>query len=152
MKTISKEPKAKRPNEDTISSLARRVMISAGFGFALLAVLLSAAALLSLRLDIPTARLGLLAIPLAGIAAFVTGYLNVRPVRRQGLMFGILGAAALYVLVLLAATALSRGSPGLSAVILLVVMLLAGAAGGVAAANKSAVAQQNKKKRKRYSR
>ena len=117
--------------------LARRLLVSAGLGFALLAVLICIAAAAALRLDIPRERMGLVAIPLAGLAAFASGYLNVRPARRQGLAFGMLAAAALYLPVLALSLAISREGPGAAAVLLLLAMLLCGAAGGITAANRS---------------
>ena len=127
---------------------ARHMLVSAAFGTGLLAVLMLAAAMLSLWLDLPQGRMGLVAIPLAGLAAFVAGYLNVRPRRTQGLAFGVMAAAALYLPVLLAAVVVSRQAPGFSAVITLLVMLLCGAVGGVVAANRTDAGQSGKPRKR----
>jgi len=148
MKFAIKEAKGKKHDKEARQApFVRRLLISAGSGFVLLAVLLCAAAAVCLRLDVAQGRMGLIAIPLAGFAAFAAGYFNVRPVRRQGLAFGMLAAVALYLLVLVAALVVSGGAPGLNAVLLLPVMLLCGAAGGIVAANR--VSQRSTKTRKR---
>ena len=144
-----KDVKGKRPEQHAmIVSLARRVLISAGLGFAVLVALLCIAATISLRIDLASAHMGLIAIALAGLAAFVAGYANVRPVRQRGLVFGLFAAAVFYVPVLLSALVISRVMPGTNAVILLLVMLAAGAVGGVVAANRTAAKKPGKKRKR----
>ena len=139
LKIIEQKPRKNHQDGEASWGLtARRTAVSAGAGFALLALLCCAAAALCLRFDLPQERMGLVAIPLAGLAAFAAGYLNVRPVRRQGMVLGMLAAAALYLPVLAAALVISRAAPGLRALVLLLAMLLCGAAGGIVAANRAA--------------
>ena len=128
--------------------LARHMLVSAGLGAGFLAVLIGAAAMVSLWLDLPQGRMGLVAVPLAGLAAFVAGYFNVRPRRTQGLAFGVMAAAALYLPVLLAAVAVSRRAPGFGAVVTLLVMLLCGAVGGVVAANRTSAGHSGKPRKR----
>lgn len=116
---------------------ARRLLASAGMGLALFALLALLAAAVCLKLDLPRERMGFAAIPLAAIAAFAAGYLNVRAQRKQGLVFGMLAAAALYLPLLLAAMAVTHAAPGVNAVLLLLAMLPCGAAGGIFSANRA---------------
>ena len=129
--------------------LARHMLVSAALGAGLLAVLMGAAAMASLWLDLPQGRMGLVAIPLAGLAAFFAGYMNVRPRRTQGLVFGMLAAAALYVPVMLAAAAVAREAPGFSALVTLLAMLLCGAVGGVVAANRASPGKSAKPRKRK---
>jgi len=131
-----KESKGKHQGENKVVQ-ARHMLVSAGFGAALLVVLMGAAAAASLWLDLPQGRMRFVAIPLAGFAAFFAGYMNVRPRRTQGLAFGALAAAVLYLPVMLAAVAVTREAPGFGAVITLLVMILGGAVGGIVAANRT---------------
>ena len=133
-----KDTKPKKPEAEAgRGALARRLAVSAGMGFALFGLLILAAAGICLALDAAQDRLNLVAIPLAGVAAFAAGYLNVRPLRRQGLVFGMLAAAALYLPLLLAAMAVTHAAPGVNAVLLLLAMLPCGAAGGIFSANRA---------------
>ena len=149
MRLAARESKGKHQQDSNKAALARRALISAGMGFVLLAVLMTLAAAASLRLDFPQGRMSLVAIPIAGLAAFVAGYLNVRPRRTQGLAFGVLAAAALFLPTILAAAIISRETPGIAAFITLAVMLLCGAAGGVVAANKTPSKSAKARKKKK---
>lgn len=138
-----------KESKGSIGEIVRHMLISAGFGAGLLMVLMLIAAAASLWLDLPHGRMGFVAIPLTGLAAFFAGYMNVRPRRTQGLAFGVLAAAVLYLPVLFAAMILSREAPGFSALITLLVMLLCGAVGGVAAANRTTPRQSGKPRKRK---
>ena len=130
-------------------ALLVRLAASAGVGLAVFALLLLAAAALCLRLDLPREHLPWIGIPLAAVSAFLAGDLHVRPLRKQGLLSGLLSGAALYVGVLLLATVISRAPLGVNAVLLLLGTLLGGAAGGVFAANRRPAASRGVKSRRR---
>jgi len=126
-----------------------RLAVSAGVGLAAFALLLLGAAALCLRLDLPREHLPWVGIPLAAAAAFLAGDLHVRPLRKQGLLSGLLSGAALYAGVLLMAAVISRASLGVNAVLLLLATLLGGAAGGIFAANRRPAASRGVKSRRR---
>jgi len=132
--SFSKPQKQESKKEQ--KALLIRLAASAGVGLAVFALLLTAAAAVCLRLDFPQEHLAWVGIPLAAAAAFLAGYLHVRPLRKQGLLSGLLSGAALYVGVLLLAVAVSRAALGTGAVLLLLATLLGGAAGGIFAANR----------------
>jgi len=138
--TLNKEISFKKPqkqeNKKDQKALLVRLAVSAGVGLAVFALLLAAAAAVCLRLDLPREHLAWVGIPLAAAGAFLAGDLHVRPLRKQGLLSGLLSGAALYVGVLLLAVAVSRAPLGANAVLLLLATLLGGAAGGIFAANR----------------
>jgi len=131
-----KPQKPEKERSKDQKALLLRLGVSAGVGLAVFAVLLLAAAAVCLRLDVPRERLPWVGIPLAAAAAFLAGYLHVRPLRKQGLLSGLLSGAALYVGALVLAAAVSRTALGSNAVLLLLATLLGGAAGGIFAANR----------------
>ena len=131
-----KPQKQEKERKQENKALLTRLAVSAGAGLAVFALLLPAAAAVCLALDLPQERLAWAGIPLAAAAAFTAGYLHVRPLRKQGLLSGLLSGAALYAGVLLLAAAVSRATLGVNAVLLLLAALLGGGAGGVFAANR----------------
>ncbi|MCL2106030.1 MAG: TIGR04086 family membrane protein [Oscillospiraceae bacterium] len=135
-KRSSRRRDKEQPEAAGWMSLARRILVSAGMGTVFFFLLLLPAALLCQRLDIAMEQLPLVGIPLAALAAAVSGYAMVRPIRRQGLALGALAAATLYVVLLLLSWLAARRPLGPGAVILLLAALLGGALGGVAAANR----------------
>jgi len=149
MKLANRNSKEKKVKADDRSVFARHMLISVGVGLVLLAALLCAGAIIALRMDIARSHMAFVAIPLAGLAAVVTGYVYVRPKRAQGLLFGALAGAALYLPLLAAGVVISRAAPGTNAIILLPVMLLCGAIGGIVAANRGGATRKSVKSRKR---
>jgi len=153
--TLSKESgfnkplKQEKERKKEQKALLARLAASAGVGLAVFALLLLAAAAVCLRLDVPRERLAWVGIPLAAAAAFLAGDLHVRPLRKQGLLCGLLSGAALYVGVLLLAVAVSRAALGVNAVLLLLATLLGGAAGGIFAANRRPAERRGSKPRRR---
>ena len=153
--TLSKESTFKKPQgqekerRQEQKALLARLTASAGVGLIVFALLLLAAAALCLRLDLPRERLPWMGIPLAAAAAFLAGDLHVRPLRRQGLLSGLLSGAALYAGVLLLAAVISRAPLGVNAVLLLLATLLGGAAGGIFAANRRPSESRGTKPRRR---
>ncbi|MDR2647113.1 MAG: TIGR04086 family membrane protein [Oscillospiraceae bacterium] len=129
-----------------IKRLAARLLVSTLLSGAFFFALLSLGSVLAWQLDLKTDTLPFLAIPLAGIAAFVAGYVGVRAERKQGLLIGALCAAILYAVLLLISMAASDGAFGGHAVALLLVMLIGGVFGGILAANSE---QKKPKKRVR---
>jgi putative membrane protein (TIGR04086 family) len=125
--------------------VAKRLALSLVLGFALFAGLLALATLLCLKLDLPQQALPLAAIPMAGFGAFLAAYCNVRKVRRQGLLLGLLAGAAFYLVVLLLTLGISRAPLGMNAVILLLVSLLSGAAGGIVSVNRGGAPHKKKR-------
>jgi len=131
-----KPQKQEKERKKENKALLTRLAVSAGVGLVVFALLMLAAAAVCLALDLPQERLAWVGIPLAALAAFTAGYLHVRPLRKQGLLSGLLSGAALYAGVLLLAVIVSRAALGVNAVLLLMAALLGGAAGGVFAANR----------------
>jgi len=156
--TLNRETSFQKPeSKKEKKALLIRLGASAGVGLAVFALLLLGAAAVCLRLDLPQERLAWVGIPLAAAAAFLAGYLHVRPLRKQGLLSGLLSGAALYAGVLLLAVAVSRASLGVGAVLLLLATLLGGAAGGIFAANRRpgegrGSSRKNKRRRINYKR
>lgn len=150
MMTVPKrDTKSRKSEPEGWQPLLRRLLIAVGVSALLFAALMCIAAALCLKLDMAQQRLGFVAIPLAALSAFAAGYLMVRPIRRQGLVFGMLAAAALYLPVLAAALLMSRGAPGLSAVLTLLAMLFGGSLGGIFAANRSSASQRKSVKHRK---
>ena len=146
MTLLNKDARHRKPEiEGGWQPVARRLLKSTGLGFGLFAALTLIAAAVCMKLDAAQDRLHLVAIPLAGVAAFTAGYLNVRPVRKQGMVFGMLAAAALYLPVLVTSLLVSGAAPGMNAVVLLLLMLLCGTVGGICAANRSGGAAAHRK-------
>jgi len=147
--SFKKPAKPEKERRKDQKALLVRLAVSAGIGLAVFTLLLLAAAAVCLRLDLPREHLPWVGIPLAAAAAFLAGDLHVRPLRKQGLLSGLLSGAALYVGALLLAAAVSRASLGVNAVLLLLAALLGGAAGGIFAANRSPSASRGVKPRRR---
>jgi putative membrane protein (TIGR04086 family) len=126
----------KKEEKPSLKPLLLRALCSAAAGALVFALLLLPAAAFCLRLDLPQQMLPLVALPLAALAAAVAGYFGVRPVRRQGLLLGVISASVLYVIVLLGVCLLLHSPLGVNSIALLAVMLLGGAAGGIFCANR----------------
>jgi len=146
---FKKQAKPEKERKKDQKALLIRLAASAGVGLAVFALLLLAAAAVCLRLDLARERLPWVGIPLAAVAAFLAGDLHVRPLRKQGLLSGLLSGAALYAGVLLLAAAISRATLGANAVLLLLATLLGGAAGGIFAANRRPAQTRGGKSRRR---
>ena len=153
--TLNRETSFKKPQKQEKErkkeqkALLVRLAASAGIGLIVFALLLLAAAAVCLKLDLPRERLAWVGIPLAAAAAFLAGDLHVRPLRKQGMLLGLLSGAALYAGVLLLAAVISRASLGVNAVLLLLATLLGGAAGGIFAANRRPAEPRGGKTRRR---
>ncbi len=152
---INKDIGLKRPQTQEKESrkeqkaLMLRLIISAGMGLAVFAILLVTAAAICLRLDLAQDKLAWVSIPIASLSAFFAGALHVRPLRKQGLLLGLLSGAAFYVGALLLSVILSHATLGVNAVFLLMSTLICGAAGGIYTANRKPSSNKASAKRRR---
>lgn len=130
-----KRAKATASVNDT-KNIIIKILIGSGVGavafFALTA--LSAVILLKNDSDLPVYKYIML---LTGaVSGFLSGFVAVRPLRKNGIAFGSVSALPIYLIAVIVSVLIARSGIGLIGWILFAVMVLFAAAGGIVAVNK----------------
>lgn len=130
-----KRAKATASVNDT-KNIIIKILIGSGVGavafFALTA--LSAVILLKNDSDLPVYKYIML---LTGaVSGFLSGFVAVRPLRKNGIAFGSVSALPVYLIAVIVSVLIARSGIGLIGWILFAVMVLFAAAGGIVAVNK----------------
>lgn len=86
--------------------------------------------------DSDTASFKYVIFALAAISGFVGGFVAVRPVRKNGIVFGALSALLPCIIVAVVSMLISKSGLAVTAWIFFVIYILLAAAGGIVAANK----------------
>ena len=86
--------------------------------------------------SIPTAMLGTISMIFASLGACIGAYVSLRIMRNNGLVWGAICGAVLFVIVLILGLINSTDSLSIATIIKCFAMLLSGAIGGVVAVNK----------------
>ncbi|MBQ8783922.1 MAG: TIGR04086 family membrane protein [Clostridia bacterium] len=134
---MQKNKKKKRNTQKSGSSnLIKTVLLGSAAGtvsfFALSAIL----ALLAYKQDFDESYYTALILFASGVSGFVSGFLAVAPIKRNGLVLGLASVLPVFLIIIAVSSVVSRAGVGLYGWLSLAVMLLFGALGGIVAANK----------------
>lgn len=122
-------------DEGSIQYSLKRVMIGSAVGAIAFFALLALTAMFLLKSGIHQSTLPFMAIGIAGIASFISGYTAVRPLRKKGIAYGAFSTIPLAVVIIAAILIANKIGIGMNTLIMLPVMLILGAVGGITAAN-----------------
>ena len=116
--------------------IAVRALTGAAVGAAVFFILSAITALAAFKQDIPAEKLGAAALAISAVSAFLCGYITVRPIKKNGLMLGMLSAIPMYFIIFTVICIVNRAPLSVTGWLAMGVMLLCSAAAGIFAANK----------------
>ncbi|MBQ8228502.1 MAG: TIGR04086 family membrane protein [Clostridia bacterium] len=131
-KNKKKRSVSKNGNTNLIKAILTGSVAGIVSFFALTAIL----ALLAYKQDFEDNYYTALILFSSGVSAFVSGFAAVLPVKRNGLVLGLLSVLPVFLIIIAVSSVVSRTGVGLFGWIALGIMLVSGAVGGIVAANK----------------
>lgn len=118
------------------SNLIKSVLIGSAAGTAGFFALTAILALLAYKQDFEENYYTVLIIFASAVSSFISGFVAVAPIKRNGLILGIASVLPVFLVIIAVASLMNRTGIGLYGWVSLAVMLLMGGIGGIIAANK----------------
>lgn len=119
-----------------VKDIIIKSLIGSAFGTIFFLILTALASLILWKQDADTPVYKYVLLLIGAVSGFLTGFIAVRPVRKNGLAVGGLSALPSYFIVILTSSILARSGVGVIGWILLAVMVIFSAVGGIVAVNK----------------
>lgn len=119
-----------------VKDIIIKALIGSAFGTIFFLILTALASLILWKQDADTPVYKYVLLLIGVVSGFVTGFIAVRPVRKNGLALGALSALPSYFIVILISSILARSGVGVIGWILLAIMVIFSAVGGIVAVNK----------------
>lgn len=116
--------------------IAVRTLTGAIVGAAVFFILSALVSLVAFKQDIPAESLGAAALAISAVSAFLCGYVTVRPIKKNGLMLGMLSAIPMYFIIFTVICIVNRAPLSVTGWLAMGVMLLCSGTAGIFAANK----------------
>lgn len=113
-----------------------KILIGSGVGIAVFFALTVLAAFILLKNDSDMNIYKYIILLTGAVSGFLSGFVAVRPMRKNGIAFGAVSALPVYLVAIIVSIILSRSGIGLIGWILLALMVIFSAVGGVVAVNK----------------
>lgn len=130
-----KRNKASAAVNDT-KNIIIKILIGSGVGTAVFFALTALSAFILLQNDSDTPIYKYIMLLAGAISGFLSGFVAVRPLRKNGLAFGSVSALPVYLIAVLVSVLIARSGIGLIGWILLAVMVVFASVGGIVAVNK----------------
>lgn len=130
-----KRTKASATVNDT-KNIIIKILIGSGVGTAVFFALTALSAFILLQNDSDTPIYKYIMLLAGAISGFLSGFVAVRPLRKNGLAFGSVSALPVYLIAVLVSVLIARSGIGLIGWILLAVMVVFASVGGIVAVNK----------------
>lgn len=130
-----KRTKASSAVNDT-KNIIIKILIGSGVGTAVFFALTALSAFILLQNDSDTPIYKYIMLLVGAISGFLSGFVAVRPLRKNGLAFGSVSALPVYLIAVLVSVLIARSGIGLIGWILLAVMVVFASVGGIVAVNK----------------
>ena len=113
-----------------------KILIGSGVGTALFFVLTALSAFILLQNDSDVNSYKYIMLLVGAISGFLSGFVAVRPLRKNGIAFGAVSALPMYLIAIIVSILLSRSGIGLIGWIMLALTMFFSAIGGIVAVNK----------------
>ena len=130
------EKRRTKPQINDMKAMVIKTLTGSLVGLAVFFLLAAAAAAVLLKTDADGEIYKYILLSVGAVAAFICGFAAVRPVRKNGIVFGALSVLPMYLVIILASILISKSGIGLIGWVLLGVQLLFAAIGGIIAVNK----------------
>lgn len=130
-----KRTKASATVNDT-KNIIIKILIGSGVGTAVFFALTALSAFILLQNDSDTPIYKYIILLAGAISGFLSGFVAVRPLRKNGIAFGSVSALPVYLIAVLVSVLIARSGIGLIGWILLAVMVVFASVGGIVAVNK----------------
>lgn len=130
-----KRTKASAAVNDT-KNIIIKILIGSGVGTAVFFALTALSAFILLQNDSDTPIYKYIILLAGAISGFLSGFVAVRPLRKNGIAFGSVSALPAYLIAVLVSALIARSGIGLIGWILLAVMVVFASVGGIVAVNK----------------
>jgi putative membrane protein (TIGR04086 family) len=130
-----KRTKASSAVNDT-KNIIIKILIGSGVGTLVFFGLTALAAFILLKNDSDTTIYKYIMLLVGAISGFLSGFIAVRPLRKNGIAFGSVSALPVYLIAVLVSVLMARSGIGIIGWILLPVMVVFASIGGIVAVNK----------------
>lgn len=130
-----KRTKASAAVNDT-KNIIIKILIGSGVGTAVFFLLTALSAFILLQNDSDTPIYKYIMLLAGAFSGFLSGFVAVRPLRKNGLAFGSVSALPVYLIAVLVSVLIARSGIGLIGWILFAVMVVFASVGGIVAVNK----------------
>lgn len=130
-----KRTKASSAVNDT-KNIIIKILIGSGVGTVVFFGLTALAAFILLKNDSDTTIYKYIMLLVGAISGFLSGFIAVRPLRKNGIAFGSVSALPVYLIAVLVSVLMARSGIGIIGWILLPVMVVFASIGGIVAVNK----------------
>lgn len=130
-----KRTKASSAVNDT-KNIIIKILIGSGVGTVVFLGLTALAAFILLKNDSDTTIYKYIMLLVGAISGFLSGFIAVRPLRKNGIAFGSVSALPVYLIAVLVSVLMARSGIGIIGWILLPVMVVFASIGGIVAVNK----------------
>lgn len=122
-------------DEKSSKYVLKKVVWGSVFGIAAFFVLFAVFAAVLLKGGVKQSLYPFIALGISALAAFVSGFAAVRPIRRNGILLGIFSSIPIIVVIIAALLITNRGDLGFFTLMMIPLMLLTGAVGGIVSVN-----------------
>lgn len=125
----------KQKQDIGIQYVIRKTLVGSLIGTVLFFTLLCLAAAVILKKPIETKLFPIISLFISALSAFISGFVAVRPIRKNGILMGLCSCAPLVIIA--GATVLfeTGGNIGIMTAVMAGIMILCAALGGIAAVN-----------------
>ncbi len=125
-----------KAKDNSLKNIAIKTAIGSAVSLISFFALLTLAAFILWKNDSDTASFKYIVSALGAVSGFVGGFVAVRPVRKNGLVFGVLSALVPCVVIILVSALVAKSSLSAAGWVFLAVNILFSAIGGIVAVNK----------------
>ncbi len=125
-----------KPQMNDIRTVAIKTLTGSLVGLVIFFLLTAVATAVLWKTDADSEMYKYILLVIGAISAFVCGFVAVRPVRKNGIVFGALSVLPTYLITIIVSMLISKSGIGLFGWILLGIQILFAAIGGIIAVNK----------------
>ncbi len=128
--------RTKPQREGDIGTVAIKTLIGSLVGALLFFLLTALVAVILWKTDADSEIYKYVMLFIGAISAFVCGFVAVRPIRKDGIIIGILSVLPVYIVTVIVSSLIGRSGVGIIGWILLAIQIILSAIGGIIAVNK----------------
>lgn len=125
-----------KPQMNDIRTVAIKTLTGSLVGLVIFFLLTAVATAVLWKTDADSEMYKYILLVIGAISAFICGFVAVRPVRKNGIVFGALSVLPTYLITIIVSMLISKSGIGLFGLILLGIQILFAAIGGIIAVNK----------------
>lgn len=130
------EKRRTKPQMNDLKTVIIKTLTGSLVGLVIFFLLTAAATAVLWKTDADSEIYKYILLSVGAVSAFICGFVAVRPVRKNGIVFGALSVLPVYLITIIVSMLISKSGVGLFGWILLGIQLLLAAVGGIIAVNK----------------